>query len=440
MIDDVLSRARKAAQEAEVVFYESRDIPVSFEANRLKSITTRETRGMALRVIKDGRIGLAYSSKLDSPQDLQNLVDQAVTLAQFGAWAKFSFPATTPSNGVQVFDQEVERLTVEQMVELGGKVLDRLRNHDKALLCGVDVSTHIARIELCNSRGGGTAYRKSVMSLSASINLVRGEDILDIWDYEVSCKPTTDGTVLTNRIIERLEQARTNAKAKTKKMPVLFTPMGVASTLLSPLRFAFDGKTVLQGASPLSDKLEQEVFHPSFSLYDDGTIDYATASAPADDEGVPIRRHALAENGVVRMFIYDLQTAGLAGKESTGNARRSPESQPSPGFHNLVIPPGKGSLQDLISGMDEGVMVDYMLGASQGNLYSGDFSGNVHLGYRIEGGKVVGRVKDTMVAGNVYEALKRIAAIGGEPQWVGGRTYTPPILVEELSVSTKGEL
>jgi PmbA protein len=263
---------------------------------------------------------------------------------------------------------------------------------------------------------------------------------LDIWDYEVSCKPTTDISVLTNRIIERLEQARTNAKAKTKKMPVLFTPMGVASALLPPLRFAFDGKTVLQGASPLSDKLGQEVFHPSFSLYDDGTIDYAASSAPADDEGVRIRRHALVENGVVRMFIYDLQTAGLAGKESTGNGRRSPESQPAPGFHNLIIPPGQGSVQDLISGMDEGVMVDYMLGASQGNLYSGDFSGNVHLGYRIEGGKVIGRVKDTMVAGNVYEALKRIAAIGGEPQWVGGRISTPPLLIEELSVSTKSEL
>ena len=72
-----------------------------------------------------------------------------------------------------------------------------------------------------------------------------------------------------------------------------------------------------------------------------------------------------------------------------------------------------------------------------GNLFSGDFSGNVHLGYKIENGKLAGRVKDTMVAGNSFEALKNIAAIGSEPEWVGGSFYAPPILVADLSVSTR---
>jgi PmbA protein len=67
----------------------------------------------------------------------------------------------------------------------------------------------------------------------------------------------------------------------------------------------------------------------------------------------------------------------------------------------------------------------------------GDFSGNVLLGYKIENGEITGRVKDTMVAGNVHEALKRIATIGSETRWVGGSMRTPALAFEALSVSAK---
>ena len=78
------------------------------------------------------------------------------------------------------------------------------------------------------------------------------------------------------------------------------------------------------------------------------------------------------------------------------------------------------------------------MGAEQGNILGGDFSGNVLLGYKIENGKIVGRVKDTMVSGNVYKILKDIAAIGSETRWVGGFLQTPPFYCKELSVSSKG--
>ena len=70
-------------------------------------------------------------------------------------------------------------------------------------------------------------------------------------------------------------------------------------------------------------------------------------------------------------------------------------------------------------------------------MLGGDFSGNVLLGYKIEGGEIVGRVKDAIVAGNVHEALKRIVAIGSEARWVGGTMLTPPIWFERLTVSAK---
>ena len=77
------------------------------------------------------------------------------------------------------------------------------------------------------------------------------------------------------------------------------------------------------------------------------------------------------------------------------------------------------------------------MGAEQGNILGGDFSGNVLLGYKVESGKIVGRVKDTMVSGNVYQLLKEISAIGSQPKWVSGVLNTPPIYCPRLSVASK---
>ena len=87
--------------------------------------------------------------------------------------------------------------------------------------------------------------------------------------------------------------------------------------------------------------------------------------------------------------------------------------------------------------MKEGLVVEQLMGAGQTNVLGGDFSGNVLLGYKVEGGRIAGRVKNTMVSGNIYRALKEIIATGSEPRWVGSFLNTPPLYCANLSVATK---
>ena len=91
----------------------------------------------------------------------------------------------------------------------------------------------------------------------------------------------------------------------------------------------------------------------------------------------------------------------------------------------------------MVKDVEEGLVIEYLMGASQGNVLSGDFSGNVLLGYKIENGKIVGRVKDTKVSGNIYRILKDIAAIGSDVRWVGGAVHTPSICCPGLAVASK---
>ena len=203
-----------------------------------------------------------------------------------------------------------------------------------------------------------------------------------------------------------------------------------------PLMSAFNGKTVLEGASPIGDKLGKVVFDKNLNLQDDPTIPYRPRSQPCDDEAVPCQRTPLITNGTVSNFLYDLQTAAKAKTKSTGNAQRM-GGLPTPGPHAFVVTPGKTSFDDMVKSIDEGLVVEQLIGAGQGNMLGGDFSGNVLLGFKIEKGEIVGRVKDTMVSGNVYQLLKEISAIGSDAKWVGGMMSTPSILCANVSVASR---
>ena len=141
--------------------------------------------------------------------------------------------------------------------------------------------------------------------------------------------------------------------------------------------------------------------------------------------------------GAAANFIYDLQTAGKAGAQSTGSGERSLSSPPSPSAGVLLVGEGDASLEEMIAGMDEGLIVERLLGAGQSNILGGDFNANVLLGFKVEKGKVKGRVKDTMVAGNVYKALNDVIAVGSEGRWLGGSLYAPPIACANIAVAAQ---
>jgi len=304
-------------------------------------------------------------------------------------------------------------------------------------MCEAEVAKVEITVNIINSRGGQADYRASAFSLGIEGTLVRGTDMLFVGENQSSCHPLTEPGSIAEVVLRQLELARNQASVPGQSLPVIFTPQGVASALISPLMAAFSGRTVLQGASPIGNRLAQPVFDEKLFLWDDPTLDYRPSSRPCDDEGVVSQRTPLIEQGVVTNFLYDLQTAGLAKTKSTGNGGRSGGGLPAPSPSAFSISPGSATLDEMVSDIREGLVIELLMGAGQGNILNGDFSGNVLLGYKVEHGKIVGRVKDTMVSGNVYQALKQIVAIGSEARWVGSLVKTPHLYIPCLSVAAK---
>lgn len=432
-MEQILSLAEKVADQVEVFQVSSMRTPVHFEASRLKQVQTKESTSTSLRLIKDGRVGFAQINGSVNPQVL---VDMAVETCQFGMPARFDFPGLKAYPQVDVFDAQVDEMTVESMVELGEQLIDAIKQHTPDIVCEASVAKGTASARIINSRGNQYSYSKSFFGLGLEGVLIQDDDMLFVGDSQSSCHPLLDFKPLAEEVIMQLELAKKNVSISTKSMPVIFKPHGVASSLIAPLVAAFNGKLVLDGASPLKDKQGKQIFDKRLSLWDDATLSYQTASYPCDDEGIPGQRTPLVEQGVVSQFLYDLQTAALAGTQSTGNGGRQ-GGLPAPSPSSLVIGEGDVSFRDMVKDIKEGLIIEQLMGAEQGNILNGDFSGNVLLGFKVEKGEITGRVKDTMVFGNVYQILNQLEALGQEARWVGGLLRTPCLYCPGLSVATK---
>jgi len=431
VIEDILSQAKKVTEGAEVFEVSSEETPVVFEANRLKSLHTHYSHNTVLRIIYRGKIGVA--SAIGGGE---GLVDKALEVAQVGAKVNFELPPQLSPPAVKVYDPHIEEMTIERMVELGDSLIQKLCQHTPRLLCQVNIVKGITGIRLVNSQGSEVNYKRSLFSIEIEGILIRDTDMLFVMENHSSCSPIEEIESIAQGVIQQLELCRHLAKAPNHPLPTILTPWGVLTALFPPLSLAFNGRMVVQGASPISKRVGEEVFDYKFSLWDDGTIPLRPPSRPWDDEGIPSQRTPLIQKGRVVNFLYDLQTAGLCGAKSTANAVRTSAGVPTPMVTNLIVGEGDVNVEEMIADMKEGLIVERLIGAEQGNILGGEFSGNVLLGYKVERGEIVGRVKDTMVSGNIYHALKDIHAIGRKGRYIG-KLFSPHLYIT-LSVATKG--
>lgn len=428
-LEQILKLATQRAEAAEVYYLSSQDTPVEFENNRLKSLQTKALQGVALRVIAKGRLGFASSTDLTR---LEELVEAAVQTAEIGAPAEFEF-----ASGVQVKATEstYKPPTTQELVEVGDRLISQVHEYNPDIL--VDVGFHVrsGHVKIATNKDVYAERRSQIVSASISGNLVRGEDFLQAYSYDVARDRAPDYDKILQELLQKYRRAERQAKITSGSFPVLFLPRAAASAVGSLFDTVLSGQAVVQKASPLADKVGETLFDQRLTLFEDPTI--GPSACTVDDEGTPTSRKVLIDRGTVMGFYWDRRWAARAGCESTGNGFRGGLSRPGPDLVNLCIAPGSTPVNQLIAGMEEGLIVEQVLGAGQSNQLAGEFSVNLDLGYKVEKGEIVGRVKNTMVAGSIFEAFQNLVDLADQPEWVGGGAYLPSMLFEKLGVAAR---
>ncbi|MFZ2331222.1 MAG: metallopeptidase TldD-related protein [Atribacterota bacterium] len=412
-------------------------VPIDYEMNQLKSINSEEVEGWALRVIDNGKIGFSSST---SESQFENMIVKAKEIAQFGQTALFDFPnqVKIPRKGkLKLYDHSVSKKSIAKMIEIGNSIINRVNSLNSELRCDAGIVKQEGQVRYWNTHGASFDYQKTTFASSIMIQDTKADDMMMLMESRQWGQDALSLDSLWENVEQKINWGKKIVELESGYMPAIFTPKALL-VLILPLIAGLNGRMVNKKISPLQDKLGQALFSPQLSVYSDGTIDYAEGSAPCDDEGIPIRKLPLIEKGILKNYYYDLQNAAEAGVKPTGTGmRNSYHTSPSPGISNLVIPEGETTFADMVKDIKKGIIVDQVLGLGQGNILSGAFSNNVQLGYKIEKGKITGRIKNVMIAGNALEILKDIVAIGSEVDWKSGRYCFPHIYIKAISVATK---
>jgi PmbA protein len=434
-LEKLLRQAQKSARAAEVFSLDQVYDILKFENGRLKNIESSMQSGISLRLIKDGRLGFAYTK--DRGGGHEQLVQNALASLRAGTPAAFSFSRTVQVKDLSTYDPALESVSCTDIAAESERVIAALSKLTKAQL-NATAARQTSIVRVLNSTGTDVQTRSTYYHFD--IDLIFPSTNAAISHLLVDKSYATLSDTAMQKLAWLYEVSAREITPPRGRMQVMFMPESMYA-LIWPLQSAMNGRTVYRKESPVADKLEQQIFDPGFSCYDDPLDDRLPGARSFDDEGTPCRRLEIVENGHLKNFFYDLNYAAKAKRLPTGHGYRAWDwdpvtTKPGPSLNHFFIKTGDISFEQLVKAMDRGIIVFGCLGAHSGNILNGDFSIGLSPGLYVENGEIQGRVKNAMVSGNIYDLMKNVIGIENEahPTHEG---VVPAILFESAMVAVQ---
>jgi PmbA protein len=211
---------------------------------------------------------------------------------------------------------------------------------------------------------------------------------------------------------------------------MLLTPLAANELIQDVLAYSINSHSVQKKASKFEGKIGNSVASDLLTLEDDATNVSGLASSSFDREGVPHQCNTVIENGILRRFLYNTYTANKDNTQSTGNAGGSPKMPPIVSASNIIVKSGKSKLENLISEIDRGIIINRFSGNV--NPVNGDFSGVVKGGHYVKNGISEYVIKEVMVAGNIFDALYDLIGLSEERKILSD-SILPYMLFDNIS-------
>jgi PmbA protein len=430
---------KKGAAQAEAFLQVGRQADVRVRDGEIEDLTQATSKGAGLRVFVKNRLGFAWTSDFDE-STLDAFVDRAIQLAEVSAPNRLNgLPDPKDVLGRHdvgsLFDAEVASLPPDWKIHAAVEMEKIVRGYDSRIktIDSVGAGEAVDEVYLASSSGAAGSFQGTSVYLYASPVATDGTQLQTSSWYDAKrfFADLDAPEVIAKEAARRALRLLGAKKVKSQRVPVVFEP-SVAASFVGAIAAATNGDSVFKKASFLAHKLGKKLAPDAVTIVDDGLLPRGLATSPFDGEGVPTRKTALLDRGVLKTFLYDAFTARKAGARSTGNAARGYRSLPSIGTHNLYLEAGTKTPEEIIRGIPNGFYVTAMLGHGA-NLVTGEYSRGAN-GLWIENGELTIPVQEVTVAGNLLDMLGSIDAIGNDLSFRGS-TASPTIRFEELTVA-----
>ena len=435
----LLDAARRAgADAAEAMAVHGTSVAIAMRRGVLEQAERSEGIDLGLRVMVGQRQANVSASDI-SPATLEAMAERAVAMAREAPldptvgladpsqlardWdiAALEMCDPTPEPDPATLQQDAARAEAAALAVQGVSKVD-----------SASAAYGLRHVHLAASNGFSAGYSRSDRAISCVAITGSGTGMERDYDgdmriYQSDLRSPEDvGTTAGQRAVERTGARR----PKSGTYPVLFDER-ISSSLIGHLLAAINGNAIARGSSWLLNALGQPVLPDHLSLIEDPLRPRATASRPFDAEGLPTRRRAIVENGILTGWTLDLATARKLGMQSTANAARGTSAPPSPSNWNVALTQGTASRDDLIRDMGTGLLVTSMIGATI-NPNTGDYSRGAS-GLWIENGQIAYPVNECTIAGNLRDMLARIIPANDARQHLS--RVVPSLLVEGMTLA-----
>ena len=421
----------------ELYYQAAESTSVSAFQHEINQFTSSTEGGICFRCIVSGKMGYASTEEL-SEEAAASIVARAADNASV---LEAEEPVFQGEGGKSYAKLEREPYGMPATEALISKVLETQEQIYAANPAVIDGSSTQGIAErsitaIYNSRDLRSETTLAGLVVAAVVS--NGKEMANDYQIKLGALDTIDTENLTKKAAETALGKLGGDVAPTGQYPVVFDPEAM-SDLLATFSGVFSAENAQKGLSKLADKEGKTVASQAVTLVDDPFHPESPVQRTFDAEGSPTFCKQIIEKGEFRTLLYNLKTANLAGKETTGNASKAGYDSPV-GIRpfTMYLAPGEITEEELLKKAGNGVYINSLGGLHAGaNPVSGDFSLQ-SAGFMIENGKKTTAVKSFTVAGNFYDLLKNVTAVASNLELPGmGSFGSPSVLVEGLSIAGK---
>ena len=438
IVDRVIAQAIPGEQ-VEAFVSRGGDTEVRIYEGEVEHFVSAQAEGIGIRVIRDGRTGFAYAGTLEETA-IAEVLAEARDNVKFGTldeWAGLAEPDGVAPTDQPLWNEELAAFPTDRKIDLAKELEQLTLAADKRVR--VDDSNYAdayGEAAVATTSGIRQWGRENGCYVSVSTLADDGDETQTGFGFSVGRSPQLfDLPRAAREAADRATRLLGAVKPASRRTTVVFDPF-VTAQLLGIIASTLNGEAVVKGRSLFKDRLGDQVAPPFVTLVDDPTNPLAYTATDVDGEGLAARRNLLIDGGVLQMFVHNSYSARRAGTVSTGNAVRGGFSgTPGVGALALHLAPGTRSQEELIAGIDDGLLVQSVQGIHSGvNSISGDFSTGA-AGLLIRNGQVAEPVREFTIASTLQRMLLDMVEVGGDVDWLPMRAAGVSLVVNDVTMS-----
>ena len=439
----VISTAKEQGiTEYELYYKAAESTTVSTFKNELNQFTSAIDGGVCFRCIVDGKMGYASTEALSD--------EQAASIVSRAADNVRTLESEDPvflGEGGQFYEplerEQYPLPSTEQLIHTALDAQAKLYASDERVVDGCETRCIAEKeiVSIYNSKGLDLSYENNIAGLVVSSVVSDGGEMEDDYEIKLGSLEKLDLDEMAAKATKGALEKLGGDVAPTGNYPVVFSPEAMAS-LLATYSSVFSAEAAQKGLSKLAGREGERVASPLVTLVDDPFHKESPTPINFDAEGSPAHCKNVIQNGVLKTLLYNLKTAAVAGKTTTGNASKANyNSAVTVRPFTMYLAPGEMTEAQLLEKAGNGVFINSLGGLHAGaNPISGDFSLQ-SAGFMIENGVKAAHVKSFTVAGNFFDLLENITAAAKNvklPNAMGMTSFgAPSVLVEGLSIAGK---